>query len=82
MAEMRGKYVWAYFDGMSESGKTEVWRVQNGDLLLGKISFWSKWRRYAFFPRPETLYETQCMTDIAGFLSALDEKRKKARISP
>lgn len=37
------------------------------DFLLGKVSWYSRWRRYAFFPQPGTVFEQECLRDIAMF---------------
>jgi hypothetical protein len=50
-------------------GKTKRWCVMtaDGSTELGWISFYSRWRKYSFFPNPETLYEADCLRDIANF---------------
>lgn len=47
--------------------KTKRFRVQSGSAQLGEIRFYSRWRKYAFFPYEGTLYEEDCLRDIAAF---------------
>lgn len=61
--------------------KTYVWDVvaKEGPALLGRISWWGPWRKYAFFPMPTTLFEPTCLRDIASFIDArMAERRAKA----
>jgi hypothetical protein len=37
------------------------------DSLLGTVRWYSHWRRYAFFPDPKTVFEQDCLRDIADF---------------
>lgn len=49
--------------------KTAVWLIQTVDGMtdLGEVKFNGGWRCYAFFPLPKTLYERECLRDIADF---------------
>lgn len=66
---------------VSKTTKTEVYEVQTKDdespLLLGVIKWYSQWRQYAFFPKPETMFEKICLADITNFLKTLMDERKK-----
>lgn len=61
--------------------KTKNWLVaeKNGGSRLGFIQWYSPWRQYAFFPETGTLYERQCLRDIATFL---DEQTTAHRSQP
>lgn len=50
--------------------------ANEGMYYLGEIKWRSGWRRYAFFPSKDTLYESQCLRDIADFLDKLMRSRK------
>lgn len=63
-------------EGATPSGKTRVFRVEatanhvegeDGDVILGTVKWFSRWRRYAFFPSAETVFEPTCLHDIANF---------------
>lgn len=54
--------------------KTKRWMVvttggekEVGGIVIGRVSWWGAWRSYAFFPNPQTLYEPQCLRDLAAF---------------
>lgn len=60
--------------------KTRIWSVVNreGQVPLGEVRFWPKWRKYVFFPVQETLFDSYCLTVIANFLrEQTDLWRKK-----
>lgn len=58
--------------GPKQNPKTSIWLViaKDGDMPLGEIRWWGRWRKYAFFPNPETLYENTCLRDIAEFIES------------
>ncbi len=53
----------------SKSGKTFVWTVIaiDGSVSLGEIRWLGRWRKYAFFPKNDTVFEKTCLRDIADF---------------
>lgn len=53
--------------GKSASEKTEIFSVLSGDLELGRIAFFGRWRKYCFYPNINTLYDHLCLTEIATF---------------
>lgn len=61
---------------------TKRWRATSasGDPL-GWIQWYSPWRRYVFFPKPDTLYDASCLLDIGAFCKnqtvLRQEERKK-----
>ena len=74
-----GKYVRFDFAGLSESGKTELWTVFPKDDMteyLGTVQWFARWRKYAFYPNPETVYEETCMEDISTFIKMLTKKHR------
>jgi hypothetical protein len=57
--------------GHSASSKTRIWAVVRNvqwNVTTGIIKWYAPWRRYAFFPEGETLYDAGCLTEIAAFL--------------
>ena len=77
---MGGKWVEFVFPP-GQNPKTSIWHVvaKEGGMVLGEIRWWGRWRGYAFFPRPNTLYESTCLSDIAGFISEAMSKRRASR---
>lgn len=53
---------------------TAQWRVTTNDgvgALLGLIKWHAPWRKYAFFPADGTLFEPDCLRDMASTLTEL-----------
>lgn len=72
---------WIKFEdaGASPSGKTRCWLVlTNRGGWLGDVKWFGRWRRYAFFPAPETVFERTCLRDIANFCDAQTKARNEA----
>ncbi len=63
---------------MKEGAKTNVWHVAAKGLneKLGEIKWFSHWRKYAFFPSDGTVYEDDCLKDIAEFIEQQMIERK------
>ncbi len=56
--------------GRSKTGLTNIWEIRSvhTEVLLGQISWYSAWRRYAFFPDSGTVYDADCLREIAKFI--------------
>lgn len=67
--------------GRSASGKTRVWLVaeKNNGPALGRVEWFARWRRYAFAPFPDTVYEQDCLRDIAEFCEYETKMHKQRR---
>jgi hypothetical protein len=77
-----GSWVDFRLHGISPSGKTRTWVVQNRENLtiLGRIEWFSRWRKYTFNPNPDMVFEVTCLRDIADFLEEImKEHRAKAK---
>lgn len=61
--------------------KTETWFVLNkyDNIHLGWIGWFSRWRKYAFSPKPNTVYEEDCLRDIAEFCVLMTKQHKNMR---
>ena len=69
--------------------KTKKWVVQNRDnaIVLGRIAWFGRWRKYVFEPYPNMVFEETCLRDIAMFcqqetklqMKRAAEKRKAAK---
>ncbi len=46
---------------------------------LGTVKWYSGWRRYAFFPEDGTLFEADCLWDLAEFCDVNTKERKAQR---
>lgn len=55
--------------------KTDIWLVVpkreksegSGVAEIGEVKWFGSWRKYCFFPRPSTVFEKDCLRDIAAF---------------
>jgi hypothetical protein len=73
---MRWQGKWIYIDYLcpSKSGKTKIYQVMDEvGNHLGDIKWYAPWRKYAFFPEIDTLYEQDCLRDIAKFLEEIKQ---------
>jgi len=61
--------------------KTRVWRVDSkyGGIPLGKISWFSRWRKYGFYPDKDTVYEEVCMRELSDFIVERTKDHKAAK---
>lgn len=66
-------------DGTSESGKTLKFEVYSNvnDSYLGRIKWFSNWRRYVFTPpiSCSSIFDSSCLKEITAFLDKLMEDR-------
>lgn len=66
---------WIKFEEYENAGaKTKRWHVWPADektrhlaRALGFIRWYGAWRKYAFVPNTETIFEATCLRDIADF---------------
>lgn len=68
--------------GESVSGKTRIWTVDVADpdiitISLGEVKWFGRWRKYAFFPKAETVFEQCCLREIAEFCERQTRERKQ-----
>lgn len=51
--------------------KTKIWDVTTIDRagLLGQVKWFAQWRKYTFFPNNSTLFDFDCLTEIAEFVA-------------
>lgn len=69
-------------DGTSPSGKTKCWVLYPaGDrqMPLGAINWYAPWRKYTFSPVPSTVFEQDCLRDIASFIEVETKTHHAAR---
>jgi len=69
------------FEKIGDTGKTEIWNIlskSSQSTILGKISWFSRWRQYCFLPSSDCVFNAECMTDITKMTNKLMEDRAKA----
>lgn len=61
--------------------KTKTWMVESNEsgCVLGWIAWYSQWRTYGFFPDADTVFEEDCLRDIADFCERKTIEHKKMR---
>jgi hypothetical protein len=66
-------------EAQSEGRKTSVWRViaNDGDILLGEVQWFGRWRGYVFHPEPMTVFEQKCLREIATFVESKSKNHRK-----
>jgi len=67
--------------GLSKSGKTRVWRVRSNDSPpaagdIGAVGWYGPWRKYCFFAAPNTVWEEDCLREIAAFCENQTKRHK------
>jgi len=72
---------WIEFILMARTDKTCMWDVVTTEsgVVLGRVKWFGRWRKYAFFPAGGTVYEPTCLRDIVAFLDEQMLLRRKAR---
>lgn len=79
---MKTKYKYLQFVKVVQKSKTSVWscwtdKGKNRGIEIGEVKWYTSWRRYCFFPFPETIFDKSCMEDICDFIGQLGGKDKK-----
>lgn len=63
--------------GKSESGKTLRYEVTSKDgNILGRISWYSPWRRYVINTIFNAIFDSTCLKEISEFLDKLNKEHK------
>lgn len=60
--------------GPAKTSRWIVWSKARANL--GVIKWYSHWRCYAFFPKNGTLFEHNCLWDIADFVARETAKQR------
>lgn len=58
--------------------KTDSWEVSARGAILGYVRWWAAWRKYCFFPAEGTLYEQDCLREVAEFVEGQTRVYKAA----
>lgn len=63
--------------------KTRIVNVYslNGSESLGEIRWFPKWRKYVFFPAADTIYDPDCLEELAEKIRAMTEDHKNKKIT-
>lgn len=80
MSEQAAK--WICFEKVQSDGrKTAIYAVRTTEAGedLGEVKFWPRWRKFTFFPLAGTIYEKDCLRDIANFCEEKTAEWRKGR---
>ena len=75
---------WLRFEVTTLKPKTVVMHVvsqSRAGLILGKISWFGRWRQYTFEPECCTTFNNACLQDITDVLTELNKAQKKGKSS-
>lgn len=64
------------YRNIRDTGKTLMWSVFSGEVLLGEIKWHAPWRRYCFYPHNFTLFDRSCLAELIAFIDAQMQTRK------
>ena len=70
---MKTTFKYITFIEMAPKPKTRVFSCNNIHSMLevGQVKWFAPWRQYCFFPTKDTTFNTDCLKDIAEFISGL-----------
>jgi hypothetical protein len=79
--ESKPKWISFKKEERAEGAKTDRWVVWSlqAALYLGEVKWKSSWRKYAFFPPPDRVFEEDCLRDIAKFCEEETIAHRKGR---
>ncbi len=64
--------------------KTRTWLVREKarGYQLGRIAWFGRWRKYAFNPFLQTVFEEKCLRDIADFCERQTREHRRSAVAP
>jgi hypothetical protein len=72
-----GTYIW-FVHIPDNSKKTQVWQIQSKQKeFLGMVKWFSRWRKYCFFPAHDCVFEETCLKEIRQFLIDRMQERRR-----
>lgn len=77
----RGTWVHANQLPLMDGRKTDTWEIVStgGRDILGHVKWFGRWRRFAFWPEPETVFDEVCMRELSDFCEKVTQMRAEAR---
>lgn len=78
----KGKHI-MFVPGPSKP-KTKTWAIHSIDqpgIQLGWVCWYGHWRKYGFFPDAQTVFEQDCLRDIAAFIEKKTREHMLAKKS-
>ncbi len=78
--KMKTRYEFIEFLEFAAKPKTKVWQcvsTKKHRAVLGGVQWYGPWRQYCFFPSNDTIFNEQCLDDIAEFLHNVNTEHHK-----
>jgi hypothetical protein len=75
----QGTWVSIYRQPRAAGRKTDRFVVvtREGGVVLGEIRWYAPWHTYVFRPRPETIWEAVCLSEVGQALAVLTTAYKR-----
>lgn len=76
--QLTGKWLRVELEPIVPGAKTtsSIVFAREGGARLGRVSWYSPWRRYVFAPEADTIFEEDCLRDIATFVAVMTEEQR------
>ena len=78
---VEGTHIYFHPVPLDPKKKTRRWWVCNKYVnfdVLADIAWFSRWRKYAMYPAPESVFEEVCLREIADFCEARTKEHREA----
>jgi hypothetical protein len=56
-----------------------VWSLRTPPAHLGVVYWFGPWRGYAFYPESQTIFEQDCLRDLAEFVESQTVQHRKGK---
>ena len=68
------------FNKIKDTGKTYVFAIiaKSDDMFLGTVKWYAPWRKYVFTSDDDTVWDSNCLFEVAGFILGLMDARRKS----
>lgn len=75
-------YKGSYFiiiESKQENKKTNIYYIytdEDKEILLGRVKWYSPWRKYCFYPEDNIVWDNKCLTELVEYLNKLNYEYK------
>ena len=67
---------------IQENRKTPIYfLVNNNEDCIGTIKWHGAWRKFCFFPEPDTLWDNKCLNDVQKVINNVTAIYKESKLS-
>lgn len=81
LRSVKASYIEFVALGIPPRKSTQLWNVvaKGGNGILGQVKWFSRWRKYTFFPMSNTAFEGTCMREISAFIEDRTKEHRAAK---